>query len=962
MTPSSPTNSSDVYAPGTTVKIRDEEWLIESARQEGGMTWLEVRGLRGLVQDTVATFSPELDEVERVSPADTKVVADDSPRYRRSRLWLEATLRKSPEPLRSTAITVARDGMIDALDYQLEAVDKALSEDNPRCRILLADAVGLGKTIEIGMILSELIKRGKGERILVVTPRHVLEQTQLELWTRFALPFVRLDSAGIQKVRQKIPANRNPFTYYPRAIVSIDTLKSDLYVHQIAKQRWDAVVIDESHNLSNSQTLNNRLARVLAKNTDALILASATPHNGKAESFAELIRLLDPTAVTPDGTLIPEEVEKLVIRRHRHSDSVAQEVGTDWAERKDPIPIPVEPNQAEDAIATELSRVWMHPEDGRRPMGDVKGAEALFPWTLAKAFLSSPAALLDTVQGRRERGHNTRTLTPEEDAALERLEDLTNVALEEPSAKFEALVHYLKQIGVGKDSDTRAVVFAERVATLKWLREKLPKALGMPDKAFEIMYGGLDDMEQQRVVDEFARERSDVRVLITGDVASEGVNLHRQCHNLIHYELPWSLIRIEQRNGRIDRYGQKHSPQIAMMVMEPSDPNFSGDVRILSSLMEKEHEAHKALGQASSLMGEYSQTREEEQIRQVLAGQKNLDDVVRSVEDIEEGDEDDLEAFLASILNGGPQEPETAPKTGNLFEGNLYEEEVDFLQDALAEAFDSPTDSPDQGGVNFKYDAPHGIAQFTPPRDLIQRMNSLPQAYLKDRRVTENVVLATNKERGEDRLRAARADSTTSSWPDASYLAPLHPVLEWATDRALASLGRGQIFAVRGTVDNPTVLTLATLLNASGSVSAASWVGLEFPDLESPDFAFTHPYQSAQEALDDLGLDKETANPGPVADTDLLNTLIPEAVAKAGSWSQTVFGEIQRQAQSEQETWDRKAREWGEGASALVQRKELKEHHEAVREQREYIETLAPSRPLVRPILVVVPESWEVAR
>ena len=112
------------------------------------------------------------------------------------------------------------------------------------------------------------------------------------MWTRFALPFVRLDSAGIQRVRQKLPATRNPFTYFKRVIISIDTLKSDRYLAHLQKQRWDAVVIDESHNLSNAATQNNRLARLLSRNTEALILASATPHNGEGR----LVRRAHPAA------------------------------------------------------------------------------------------------------------------------------------------------------------------------------------------------------------------------------------------------------------------------------------------------------------------------------------------------------------------------------------------------------------------------------------------------------------------------------------------------------------------------------------------------------------------------------------------------------------------------------------------------------------------------------------------
>ncbi len=317
--------------------VRDEEWLVTKAEQ-GSDGWLvQVRGLSELVAETTAAFYSSLDKIEPQDPETAKVVADGSSGYRDSRLWLEALLRKTPVPYGDQSLTVSTHMLADALGYQKAAVTKALDPEHIRPRILIADAVGLGKTIEIGMILSELVRRGRGERILIVTPKHVLEQMQHELWCRFALPFVRLDSAGIQKVRQKLPATRNPFTYFKRAIISIDTLKSPRYKAHLERQQWDAVVIDESHNLTNVGTQNNELARVLAPNTEALILASATPHNGREESFAELLRLLDPTVVKPDGTFTKEDVESLLIRRHRHSPDVAAEVGSDWAERAEPV-------------------------------------------------------------------------------------------------------------------------------------------------------------------------------------------------------------------------------------------------------------------------------------------------------------------------------------------------------------------------------------------------------------------------------------------------------------------------------------------------------------------------------------------------------------------------------------------------------------------------------------------------
>src|SRR5699024_4745282 len=138
-------------------------------------------------------------------------------------------------------------------------------------------------------------------------------------------------------------------------------------------------------------------------------------------------------------------------------------------------------------------------------------------------------------------------------------------------------------------------------------------------------------------------------------------------------------------------------------------------------------------------------------------------------------------------------------------------------------------------GVEWRHHTGHGIAELTPPRDLVQRLEVLPQSYLADRKVTQSLKLATTPAKGAERLRAALTDENESSWPDAHYLAPLHPVLEWASDRALASLGRNEVFAVRGDVEAATVLLLGTLTNRRGQVVAASWLTVQFPDLDSPD-------------------------------------------------------------------------------------------------------------------------------
>lgn len=937
------------FAPGSTVLIRGEEWLVSAVEETADGQLVHVQGLGELIRDTSASFYRSIDEIVPLEPADATVVADDSPRYRTARLWLESTIRKTPQPIGEQALSVATRGLADALSYQQSAVRKALDPANLRPRLLLADAVGLGKTLEIGMILSELVRRGRGERILVVTPRHVLEQMQHELWCRFALPFVRLDSAGIQRVRQKLPATRNPFTYFKRAIISIDTLKSDRYVASLSKQRWDAVVIDESHNLSNSATLNNRLARILARKAEALILASATPHNGRADSFTELLRLLDPSAVPPDGRLDPDEVRRLVVRRHRHSPEVAQAVGADWAPRQEPENVLVPATTEENAVARELAATWLWPNTGRSPYSGQSAS--LFPWTLAKAFLSSPAAMRESIEGRKARlGNDDRAAR--ERRALYELAELNDKC--RTSAKYQRLLEHLKQIGVGKNKPVRAVVFAERLETLRWLHRNLPKDLKMSADAVALMHGGLADDEQQRVVERFKQEQESVRVLVTGDVASEGVNLHAQCHHLIHYDIPWSLIRIEQRNGRIDRYGQKHSPLITALLLDPDGEKFAGDVRILAKLLDKENEAHTALGDVASLMGHYDVKSEEDDIRMVLAGSKELDDVVRPVTDVAAGN--DLTALFAQLFDtpstqqlepSSPAPTETGP--------TLYPDDVSYLEDALRQAFIDPTAAPAKGGVGWRRDVDFGTAELVPPPDLAQRFDVLPQRYLAERKVTEKLVLATTPARGKDRMAAALRDATKLSWPDAHYLAPLHPVLDWAADRALAALGRNEVFAVRGTVDAPTVLLVGTLTNKRGQVVAVAWLTAQFPTPDNPSFALIVPHGSAGDALVELGWHQTRTNPGPM-DVTGLQGLVAPAVHEAEQHLRTLFDAAAKDAENRVEQWSTRLDHWDDEAEALIQRSELKRRRATVDQERAMVAAMAPNRQLVRPLLVVVPE------
>ena len=200
-------------------------------------------------------------------------------------------------------IHVGHEAAMDLVPYQLDPARQALAR--PRQRILIADAVGLGKTLEAGILVSELIARGRARRILVLAVKSMLTQFQKEFWNRFTIPLTRLDSIGIQRVRSRIPTNHNPFYYYDKAIISIDTLKQDAeYRTYLEQAYWDVIVIDEAHNVADRGTgsLRSRLARLLARRSDTLIMLSATPHDGRARSFASLVNMLDATAITdPDA-------------------------------------------------------------------------------------------------------------------------------------------------------------------------------------------------------------------------------------------------------------------------------------------------------------------------------------------------------------------------------------------------------------------------------------------------------------------------------------------------------------------------------------------------------------------------------------------------------------------------------------------------------------------------------------
>ncbi|PRQ12481.1 helicase [Corynebacterium sp. 13CS0277] len=1003
------------------IEARDEEWLITEAKPSRRGQRLKVRGVSEFVRDEVATFYTELDP--SITPLDADGVTlklDTSPRYRHTRLWIETNLRKTPESILNNHLTVSKGALVDVLDYQRQAVEKALSPQNVRPRILLADAVGLGKTIEIGMILSELVQRGRGDRILIVSPKHVLEQMQKEMWNRFALPFVRLDTAGIQKVRQKLPATRNPFSYFNRAIISIDTLKMPKYRSYLEKSQWDAVVIDEAHNLTNTDTQNNDLARLLAPRTEALILASATPHNGKSESFAELIRLLDPAAVAPDDTISKVAIDRLVVRRHRYSPEVSSVVGEQWAERAEPENKLVEPSVQEQRLADELRAVWL---------GDNSpSVSRLFPWSLFKASLSSPLALLETIDNRRhtlqqniaDAATNSKVDAEQCRAELAALEELRRLAAEltyaegadaltedgvtedaaldfSRSNKFAALVDYLTEIGVKKGSSTRAVIFVERRKSIEWLKAGLEQKLTLGKDAIDVMHGGLSDEEQMQVVERFKQGNSKTRILITGDIASEGVNLHAECHHLIHYDIPWSLIRVQQRNGRIDRYQQRKNPVIATLLLDTTSgfegtdtQGRAGDVSILTRLMEREREANERLGDVASIMGKYNEKAEEDAIRDVLAGKTSFEDAVPDIDSAQAG------GFLALLRGSNPlddaatgaaSEPDSTSNSSGtsprrVAHASLYPNESSFLLDALNEAFDSrPHNDVEAGGVSLVESSP--TITLCPPPDLQRRFEFLPDDYVSDNEILKSLQLTGDPVAGGQFVEDARkGKGTKNNWPHTHFLGPLHPVSDWAVDRALSSMRRQETPVVRGNVNAPTILIMGTLSNQLGQTISRAFLQYTIADdgtiraggVTDAD-AVTHMLGVMPTIADihtwfkTVGLSDKDLSNRPIDDAAFEDNFLPvfkagvenALTAANGFMSSVVMESAKEDTATYVHSQEARLDAWLETPAPSTGRK-YKEHRKRVQQYRDIATRIEPESARVKPLVLLVPHNFDATR
>ena len=757
------------YAPGMRAVIRDEEWLIKKIETNSlGHQVLQCVGITPLVRNRDTIFLTDLEQIQIVDPASIQLIADSSPFFKRSLLYLESQWRQQLPT--DTNLHIGHKAAMDPMPYQLDPTK--LSLQRPRQRILIADTVGLGKTLEAGILMSELIARGKGKRILVVTVKSMMTQFQKEMWNRFTIPLVRLDSNRIQKIRASLPSNYNPFFYYDKTIVSIDTLKRDVeYRTHLEKAYWDIIVIDEAQNVAergDHQAQRSRLAKLLANRSDTMIMLSATPHDGRAKSFASLMNMLDPTAIADPENYTPEDIKGLCIRRFKND--VKDQVNGSFLERQVTLEHCHASAQEEHAFDL-LAEMQLEMDAGK-----AKNTGRLFKTNLEKSLFSSPAACCKSIEARLKKLYKKYTVDDISDIRLlEELHTALGQVTPENFTRYQKLLELLRSDSYGwnpKDPGDRVVIFTERIETMNYLAEHLRTDLGLKSSAIQEISGGMSDAEQQRIVEDFGRTESSTRILVASDVASEGLNLHYLSHRLIHFDIPWSLMVFQQRNGRIDRYGQQKRPDIRYLLIESNNKQIKGDMRIIEILIQKEEQALKNIGDPALLLGKFNVEEEETVIAEAIESGSDADTFAQSLD----ADAQEFNPFEA-LMAAASETEETAIEqlSGTVSDETLFTDK-EYLEQAVQ--YLNQTDS---NPVQELQTVSGLDIRLTP--EMERRLRALiPEEAMPQ---GETLRLSDDKAFCMEQMRTSmQKNMDEAAWPSSQYLWKLHPIFSWVNDKA----------------------------------------------------------------------------------------------------------------------------------------------------------------------------------
>ncbi len=639
-----PVPSATAPEPGQLVEVRRRQWIVSDVDASSVSPEQPRRNLVKLASIDEDALGEEIEVLWELEPGAHVIERAGLPTL--SALDDPSNLEAFLDAVRWGAATNADRGYLHAPfrsgvsieDYQLDPLVRAI--DMARTNLLIADDVGLGKTIEAGLVIQEMLLRHRARTILVLCPASLQEKWRSEMAEKFGLEFHIVDTDFVKRFRRERGLHANPWTSFPRLIASIDwakqgegmrLLRDVLPPQPTFPRRFDMLVVDEAHNVAPTvgkyavESLRTRLVRVLAPHFQHKLFLTATPHDGYTESFTALLELLDDQRFSRN-VLPPEDQLARVMVRRLKSDLVDAKGKKLYPVRR------LEALNVEYTADEREARRLLDEYIASRENGDERDgiASHFVHQLLRKRLASSPAAFASTlarhvttlegkgetrrtsklderilrraiskteedyadddtretaeVEAVEEATRRLRLLSSEERKLLGRLRSWAEQASHKPDSKASALLEWLEENlrPKGRWSETRVILFTEYRATQKWLQEILASHDFGGDR-LALLFGGMDPKDREGIKAAFQADprQSPVRILLATDAASEGIDLQNHCNLLVHIEIPYNPNVMEQRNGRIDRHGQK---QTEVVIWHPVDTSGGHGDDILRAL------------------------------------------------------------------------------------------------------------------------------------------------------------------------------------------------------------------------------------------------------------------------------------------------------------------------------------------------------------------------------------------
>ena len=619
-------------SPGDTILLNGNSAEVIKTDSVGSLDYLrayvEDEGVKTVCVDDV-TIEPKEEQLGALEPATANQLHPEHDAV--SAEWFD--LRSQALQLQIAheqgQLLSISNSLVRLEPYQLACVNWVMQK--LRQRALIADDVGLGKTIEAGLILKELTARNRADRVLFVVPAHLQKKWIRDMGRFFDITLTPADRQWVEGERRRLGEEANIWDQeHQRLVTSMAFLRQEEFRDELDDAFWDVVVVDEAHKAAkrgDSPSKSSQMVDRVADNSDSLLLLSATPHDGKGDAFRSLVEYVDPFLVAEDQDLSKDAVDRVMMRRGKQT--IYDDNGERIFPNRDVGTVPItrthEEKQFYQAVTDYVQNVYNRSEQLNQPA--VGFAMAL----MQKRLVSSIGAIKATLSRRLANlvdQQSTETTLSEEAAAYldgedldeedkERAEqELSALTVTESDAQLEEEIETLRDLvslaeGIPVDSkaqkvrryiqqlreeqpDEKVLLFTEYRDTLESFLD-LVKDEPWADEIL-VIHGDVDKEDRARIEDEFNHGQS--RLLFATDAASEGVDLQHSCHIMVNYELPWNPNRLEQRIGRLHRYGQDTEVKVWNFTFEDTREG-----EIFEMLQNKVENIRGKLGNTADVLG-----------------------------------------------------------------------------------------------------------------------------------------------------------------------------------------------------------------------------------------------------------------------------------------------------------------------------------------------------------------------